>query len=540
MQEDSFRLKQIRLASLPIMQAFIKKLGLRDLLIQAVKHEAHAEALETLVQSILLRPDALYRVRTWTANFDEGLVRKNLSDDMLARALDSLFKADRASLLTKISLQAIDKFSIKTDQIHNDSTSVKFSGEFEEQSPKAVQLKRGHSKDHRPDLKQLVYSLSVTRDGAIPIHFKSYDGNRTDDTTHWEIWQSLRGLLDRSDFLYVADSKLCVSKTLEQIDREQGFFVTILPRTRKETEEFATQAMGSTVRWQEIFSQRSSRRQRKIDHFEVALGLYQMSEGYRLYWYRSSEKKNRDRQAREERIALARTRLLALNEAKRRGPKTEAALKRAAEKILNHFKAKNWLKISLTTEEIESFKQTRRGKSTDSSLFKRSVHKIVKISVLDDFQAQGRSSAMDGIFPLATNKDLTAFETLKAYKFQPRLEKRHSLFKSVLQVAPVFLKKNERIDALMFVYFIAQMVAALIERTIRSEMEKAGIKSLPLLPEGRPTKTPTASHIIDSFQDRSRHELFDGDRLMKTFTEPLAPEQIQVLKLLGVSASAFK
>jgi hypothetical protein len=54
-------------------------------------------------------------------------------------------------------------------------------GAYDGQNAKAVQLKRGHSKQHRPDLKQLVYSLCVTRDGAVPVHFKAYDGNQTDD-----------------------------------------------------------------------------------------------------------------------------------------------------------------------------------------------------------------------------------------------------------------------------------------------------------------------------------------------------------------------
>jgi transposase len=538
MQEDSFRLQQGRLAALPIMQKFMTTLGVKELLTEAMGHEAHAEALETLVKSVLLRPDALYRLRAWTASFDDQLVRKNLSDDMLARALDRLHKADRASLLTKLSLTAISKFSIETSQVHNDSTSVKFSGEYAAQNPKAVQLKRGHSKDHRPDLKQLVYSLSVTRDGAIPIHFKAYDGNQTDDKTHWDLWQSLRGLLGRSDFLYVADSKLCVAEIMRKIDREQGSFVTILPRTRHEVAEFAKEAAASRVRWQSVHQQRV--RKGKIDHFEAAEGLFQMREGYRIYWYRSSEKKVRDKQDRDGRIAVARGQLLQLNNAKRRGPKSETAMQKAIDKIIARYKIGDWLIATVSVEEVERFRQTRKGKATESSLFKRSFVKRVTVEVRDNIDSQNQSAAMDGIFPLVTNKDLSAVATLKAYKFQPRLEKRHSLFKSVLQVAPVFLKKNDRIEALMFVYFIAQMIAALIERKLRAEMQQAGIESLPLLPEGRPTKTPTTSHIIDTFRDCSRQYLFNDDRMIKTFAEPLSPDQIQVLKLLGVPASVYK
>lgn len=538
MQLDSLHLVQVRLASLPIVQKFMNELGIHELLLEAFGHEAHVEALETLVKSVLLRPDALYRIRQWSEGFDESLVRKGLTDDMLARALDRLYKTDRASLLTKMSLAAVRKFRISTDQIHNDSTSVKFSGSYEVQSSKAVQLKRGHSKDHRPDLKQLVYSLSVTRDGAVPIHYKAYDGNRTDDTTHWETWQGLRGLLGRSDFLYVADSKLCVAETMKRIDREQGFFVTIMPRTRAETEEFALEALGSRIRWEHIFQQRSARR-RKIDHFEVAQGLFQLREGFRVYWYRSSEKKVRDKQDREERISHARSRLRALNSATRRGPKTESAMKRAAEKILAHLKVRDWLKVTVTTDEVESFKQTRRGKSSNSSLYKRSVRKAIRVDVSDNFDGQAKSAAIDGIFPLVTNKDLSSLETLKAYKFQPRLEKRHSLFKSILQVAPVFLKKNDRIEAFMFIYFIAQLLSSLIERSMRNAMVEAGITQLALLPEGRPTKTPTISHIFDIFQHRARHHLMHGDLAVKTFAEPLTPEQTQVLQLLKVPTSSF-
>ena len=153
---------------------------------------------------------------------------------MLARALDRLFEADRASLLTRVVLAAVKAYAVDLSQIHQDTTSVKLMGAYQNQHRRGVQLLRGYSKDHRPDLRQLVYDLSVTHDGAIPVLFKAHDGNRTDDTLHWENWQMLRGLLGRSDFLYVADSKLCVSETLRNIDRNQGRFITVVPRTRGE------------------------------------------------------------------------------------------------------------------------------------------------------------------------------------------------------------------------------------------------------------------------------------------------------------------
>ena len=65
------------------------------------------------------------------------------------------------------------------------------TGAYDGQNAKAVQLKRGHSKERRPELKQLIYSLCVTCDGAVPVHFKAYDGDQTDDGIHLETWNRL-------------------------------------------------------------------------------------------------------------------------------------------------------------------------------------------------------------------------------------------------------------------------------------------------------------------------------------------------------------
>ena len=51
-----------------------------------------------------------------------------------------------------------------------------------------------------------MFSLSLSADGAVPVHHKVYAGNRTDDTTHIETWNWIRKITPGPDFLYVADS----------------------------------------------------------------------------------------------------------------------------------------------------------------------------------------------------------------------------------------------------------------------------------------------------------------------------------------------
>jgi len=130
-----------------------------------------------------------------------------LNDDRMGRALDRLFLADVPSLVLAVAAHVVRKFQISLDELHNDSTTISFFGAYSGFDQERRYLGRptlaitfGHSKDHRPDLKQLLYLLTVTRDG----------------------------------FLYVADSKLATSDNMRHIDRHGGRFVSVLPRTRAE------------------------------------------------------------------------------------------------------------------------------------------------------------------------------------------------------------------------------------------------------------------------------------------------------------------
>lgn len=541
--QEPFRLVRQLLGPLPLLDRVMERIRLLDHLGEATRHLPYAEALLLLLKNILLERHALYAIREWSAQYDPALVYGGkYGDDMLARALDRLFEADRASLLTRVVLNSVKAYQLDLSQIHQDTTSVKLCGAYIGQQRGAVQLRRGYSKDHRPDLLQLVYELSVTHDGAIPLLFKAHDGNRTDDTLHWENWLLLRGILGRSDFLYVADSKLCVSKVLLDIDRNQGRFVTVLPRTRGEAKEFQAQIEASLVRWEKVWAKRSSRKRRRIDLYEVATGVYRMQEGFRLYWFRSSEKARRDRQEREEKIASALDQLGALTDpARKKKPRTEKVLRRKVDDILAHFAVEPWLHVEIVVDAVEQFRQIKRGRSSVSTLYRKIVRQVPRLIYSRDEQAISKSELMDGIFPLATNTERDAFAVLRAYKYQPQLEKRHALLKSILQVAPIFLKKNERIEALMFVYFLAQLVSALLERQLRNAMREHGLSQIQILPEDRPSATPTIEQVVRVFRPCARHLLFSlKGKLVQTFSDPLSPIQQQILSLLAVSPAVYR
>ena len=139
-------------------------------------------------------------------------------------------------------------------------------------------------------------------------------------------------------------------------------------------------------------------------------------------------------------------------------------------------------------------------------------------------------------FPLITNDDsLRELEMLLAYKSQPALEKRFSHLKTDFEVAPVYLKEASRIQALLCVYFLALLTESLLERELRRAMDRAAIESLPLYPEGRKCRRPTARRVIDLFEDVQRHSLQVGRRPPVVFTTELSRLQRRLFRLLGMA-----
>ena len=109
-----------------------------------------------------------------------------------------------------------------------------------------------------------------------------------------------------------------------------------------------------------------------------------------------------------------------------------------------------------------------------------------------------------------------------------------SQLKTDFVVAPVFLKEVSRIQALLCVYFLALLSESLLERELRRAMAREGVESLPLYPEGRACRRPTARRVIDLFEDVQRHELATEGRTAVVFLTDLTGLQRKILRLLGM------
>jgi len=89
-------------------------------------------------------------------------------------------------------------YRIALDELHDDSTSLCLYGTYRDANGEprggvtAPRPARGFSKDHRPDLLQLVWALTISADGAVPITYRMLDGNTEDSTTHIVTWERCR------------------------------------------------------------------------------------------------------------------------------------------------------------------------------------------------------------------------------------------------------------------------------------------------------------------------------------------------------------
>lgn len=141
---------------------------------------------------------------------------------------------------------------------------------------------------------------------------------------------------------------------------------------------------------------------------------------------------------------------------------------------------------------------------------------------------------------LTNDRSLTNAQVFEAHKRQPTIEKRFEQTKTVFEIAPVLLKNEGRIEALFFVYFLALLVQALIERELRRAMQSNGVDALPLYAEERRTQRPTAEQVFRLFSLTQRHILEHEGQATRIFEPQLTDLQRQVLDLLGVPDSAYR
>ncbi len=301
--------------------------------------------------------------------------------------------------------------------------------------------------NYRPDLKQLLYILTVTNDGGVPIHFQAASGNTADDQTHPTTWKLMAELVQRKDFIYVADCKLASTANMNEIARLHGRFITVLPTNRKENKLFRKRLRETpdSIEWKEVH--RITNEDGTVrDVFRTASQEQVSKEVYRLLWFHSRGKAESDVETRTRQLQRAECELTELLQ-RVMGPRTRFRSKKkiqaAVDEILKARGMQEFLQVQVEETEEQKFRQVKRGRPNGKTKYTRYVVKRFELKWQIDTEQMAIARAADGVFPLISNvPDWKAEQILQAYKRQPIIEKRFSQLKTDFRVAPVYLKSN--------------------------------------------------------------------------------------------------
>ena len=560
---DGLELRSYEVGALPLLRRILERMQLERLLHEYLPTDdprtelSTVTALLVLIANLLLSREPVYGVGEWAAHFPPellGLSAKDLPrlhDDRLGRSLDRMFDGIGPTLVMAVVRHVVQEFAVSLDELHNDSTTVSFYGAYDEAGQESERRGRptlgitwGHSKARRPDLKQLLYILTVTSDGNVPIHFSSASGNVVDDRTHIATWDLLHELIGHPDFLYVADCKLASSENLSHIATRGGRFVTVLPRGRTEDVAFRLRLRTASpaLTWKLLYALADDDGEVK-DELSICGDDHVHSDGYRLLWFHSLRKADLDGVARTRAIQRATE---ALGDFRERllGPRTRfrerAKVEQAVEKILADAGAGSWLTIQIEEQEEETFRQATRGRPNEQTKYVKQTRSRYTLTWSLNLEALSEAEREDGVFPLLTNdRKLTATEVIQAYKRQPLIEKRFSQFKSDFAVAPVYLKNVARIQGLLAAYFFALVAQTLLERELRQGMARTDQKSLPLYPEDRACSRPTTQRVIEAFASIQRHEVRVGDQEAQVMVTELTKTHRAIIRLLGMDPKRY-
>ncbi|MGL5719738.1 MAG: IS1634 family transposase, partial [Alphaproteobacteria bacterium] len=194
---------------------------------------------ETLVAAILCGCRPLYRVEKFWENkplgifYAENITADQLNDDAYARLLDKLSEIDGSKLFEAVCLEMLQYHSLDIVLAHSDTTSISVEGIYDRQNPEEPLITFGHSKDKRPDLKQIKMGLSVQQQG-LPLSGEIIVGNTSDQVWNPEAVQALSKLLSEGGYqntIFLADCALISTSSLEKLSREGVSFISRLPET---------------------------------------------------------------------------------------------------------------------------------------------------------------------------------------------------------------------------------------------------------------------------------------------------------------------
>lgn len=558
------------LGHLPLVRHAIDALGIREVVDRLSPPDprmavSDGDCVAVMILNVLAGRVALYDMGGWLRHTDvdvvlgEGRPADAFHDDRLGTCLDRLFTAGTEYVFSEVAQAVLLRPEMGEEYaVHADTTSLKLEGAYEEDPrwPEGTPVpKRGYSKDHRPDLKQLIFGLSLHGPTRIPLSFSVLDGNTADPKANRFQIESLAQLLpDRHDVTLVGDCKLVDPTTLGAA-REAGFhYISVLPHTYKLRRELVEHIRVENVKMELLgeFPGRSksdpSRRYHGVSAsrdfpVEDADGPTRGLRPHRFLILRSSTQQEEFESTINGRVQKAKAHLEAtLEKFKRRVFFCEADL---AAELREACGEPEYHGVALEYESIQRpLKRAKAGRPHQGeaiqteTIWRLAAHNLTRDEAkieIERFHAAHFVLITDQL----SAKRWPDHRIFSTWRGQQTIEG-HAGFrwlKNVAQVAPVFLKLPHRIQALALVFMFALMVRNWIEGYCRRQLRETG-KTLPNFND-RQIQTPTAENIFFLFRGvLSLQTVLDGV-VQSREVQHIEGDAWTVLEMFGLDIGLF-
>lgn len=545
-----------------------------------------SQSVRALVAAALLGNHTLYNVSETLEQYDTSSLFSgqfkvsDFYDCRLGRALESLHKAGLSNLRSGLVLKILKKLGLSSRFLHGDATNIQFFGaysESEECDPEnpdsAPHVTRGYSKRQPAEFKQILASLVTTQDG-IPLYFRATDGNRSENLEYQFYIRLIADQLPNlKDPILVGDAKLCTGPNFHVATSHGIRLLTLLPENYKVWNEAYELARGVADAWPLLRARvrRSENNEpEKEDDDSDAIGrverrsdLIQPTDLVDGTWHGVSVNVTHmfdDGQTLPARALVIESSMLKAQKesaAKRAVQKEADVLERLSKSLSKKTRiydcladaesALNATKISRTFHEVqvevESFtetpKRSGRGRPKKEEAAATVTRYRLKLSYTLSQAKTIEWIRRESTFILITQSGLmgeeaplTDADMLDGYKGQQKtVERRFQIMKGPLNVAPIFLKSTERINALIFIYQIATTIHALMESVLRNRLRDENAE----MPDNKGyTSKPTIESARKLAGGLSSQEAIDQKGNRVRLIHRMTIEQSELYRRLGL------
>lgn len=455
--------------------------------------------------------------------FGKDIQPEQLNRHKLGRSLDDFHQYGCESLFAQMSWHACHLENV--DRQHNslDTTSFSLTGQcYEDTDEHAIRMTQGYSKDHRPDLKQVVLEMMVSQDGGIPLVSKSWDGNASDNIVFRERAKALMKQFQAAEGfrILIGDSKTYSEKSAPTLSKI--LFVTRIPGTLKVENMVIQQALRQKNSWNSIDEDHAYQR------FELC--HFGMEQRWLVIYSQGALARAKKTIAKNQNKELEKIQKQLFHLQAQRFDSKEEALQ-ALMDLKGAWKY-HILQDYHFTEHKRYAGRGKPGPNTSVKNIKWQIHAEVEVNkqTIEQLLEQKACFVIGSNILDEAYSDTDIFHT---YRGQVHVERGFRYLKDkTFFVSSLFLEKPSRIEALLMVMTSALLVYSIAQRRLRHKLKEQE-ESIPNQ-INQPIQRPTLKWVFQLFEGINLIRIFSQyGEPEKTYVDNLNDVRIRIIRLLG-------